>query len=70
MFISILNFLTDTIWGGIIILAIGLYIFIISLRDTKSEQYVMGNIKGLFGGASAVVLGLIIIIFNTIELFK
>ncbi len=70
MFISILNFLTDTIWGGIIILAIGLYIYIISIRDTKSEQYVIGNVKGLFGGAGAVVLGLIIIIINVIELFK
>ena len=50
MFISILNFLTDSIWGGIIILAIGLYIFIISIRDIKSERYVTGNIKGLFGG--------------------
>ena len=70
MFISILNFLTDSIWGGIIILTIGLYIFIISIRDIKSKRYVTGNIKGLFGGAFAAVIGVVIIIINFIELFK
>jgi uncharacterized membrane protein YjjP (DUF1212 family) len=70
MFNALLNFITETFLGGFIMIVLGFYILISSLRDAKSEEYIPGNVKGVLGGLGSIISGLIIIVVKLIDFYK